>query len=49
MKQIALLNVVGLTQSVDGLHRTKKKWRKGEFATCAHLEVVTWSYSALEM
>ena len=25
MKQIALLNVVGPTQSVDGLHRTKKK------------------------
>ena len=25
MKQIALLNVVGLTQSADGLHRTKKK------------------------
>ena len=41
MKQIALLNVVGLTQSVDGLHRTKKKWRKGEFSTCAYLEVVT--------
>ena len=41
MKQIALLNVVAPTQSVGGLHRTKKKKRrKGEFVTCAYLEVV---------